>query len=134
MSKLKDVRLKPVPIVLDKPRSIYFDFNAFAELEELYGTLDNLFKAIEQPTMKDLRNILWAGLLHELPVPQTDENGKTVYYDDGKPFTVHQVGKIMYGIKDLSKVTVAVFNAIAEAMPQVGKEEAEATEAIEEKK
>jgi hypothetical protein len=119
--KLKDVRLKPVPIELDKARTVFYDFNAYAELEEQFGSLDKMFKRIEKPTLRDLQILLWAGLLHELPDPVI-EDGKNVYYDDDEPFTVRKVGKILHGINDLAKINLAVFAAIAEAMPQ-GKQE-----------
>ena len=129
---LKDVRLKPVPIELDKARTVFYDFNAYAELEEQFGSLDKMFKRIEKPTLKDLQKLLWAGLLHELPDP-VNEDGKTVYYDGNEPFTVHKVGKILHGIKDLAQINLAVFQAIAEAMPQ-GKQERVTAEEKEETK
>lgn len=119
--KLKDVKLKPVQIELDKQRTVFYDFNAYAELEEQFGSLDKMFKRIEKPTLRDLQVLLWAGLLHELPEPES-ENGKNVYYDGDEPFTVRKVGKILHGIKDLAQINLAVFEAIAEAMPQ-GKQE-----------
>lgn len=119
--KLKDVKLKPIPIVLDKPRTVFYDFNSYAELEEQFGSLDKMFKRIEKPTLRDLQVLLWAGLLHELPDP-INEDGKNVYYDGDESFTVRKVGKILHGINDLAKINLAVFTAIAEAMPQ-GKQE-----------
>lgn len=115
MSELKDVRLKPITIELDKPRTLFYDWNAFAELEEQFGSLDDMFKRMEKPTMKDLKILLWAGLLHELDEP---ENG--VYTEDGKPFTPHKVGKLLHGIKDMAKLNLSVFSAISDAMPQLG--------------
>lgn len=115
--KLKDIRLKPVPITLDKPRTVFYDFNAYAELEEQFGSLDNMFRRIEKPKLKDLQMLLWAGLLHELPDPVI-KDGKTIYYDDEEPFTVRKVGSILHGIKDLAQINFAVFTAVAEAMPQ----------------
>ncbi len=45
---LHDIREVRIPIELDKPRTLLFDLNAFAELEDKFGSL-----------------LLWAGLLHE---------------------------------------------------------------------
>lgn len=120
---LKDIRLKPVKIELDKPRSLFYDFNAFAELEEQFGSLDNMFMRMNNPTLKDLRIFLWAGLLHELDVR---EDG--TYVEDGEPFTPHKVGKILQGLKDLAKVSLKVFSAISDVMPKPGELKA-ATEA-----
>lgn len=130
--KLKDVRLNPIPVQLDRPRTILFDYNAFAELEEKFGDLDSMFASLEKPTLRDLQKILWAGLLHELPDP-VEEDGKRTYLDGDNLFTVHYVGKIINGIQDLAAINFAVVKAISEVMPNTGKLKAVVT-AMEVKK
>ena len=71
MASVRDVRPKMVPIVLDKERHLKFDLNAFAEIEEQYGSVDEAMDALEKGSIKALRVVLWAGLIHE----ELDENG-----------------------------------------------------------
>ena len=42
-----------------------FDLNAFAELEERFGSMDKAFDAMQKGSLKAARTLLWAGLLHE---------------------------------------------------------------------
>lgn len=121
--KLKDVKLKPIPIKLDKTRNIMFDWNAVAELVEIYGDTDTMFERIGRPSLKDLQTLLWASLLHELPDPEVDEKGRNVFYDDGEPFTIRRVGK-MLSFSDLTKINMAIFKQLKEIMPQPGEIEA----------
>lgn len=67
MSGAKDLKkVKPVPIELGgKQRTLLYDLNAFIELEEHYGSIDGAMEALEKGSIKALRAILWAGLLHE---------------------------------------------------------------------
>lgn len=62
---LKDIREITVPIELDKPRGLKFDLNAFAELEDKFGSMDAAFQAMQKGSLKAARTLLWAGLLHE---------------------------------------------------------------------
>lgn len=70
MSNLKDVRAKTTMIKLSDgvEREIKFTLNAMAELEDRYGSVEAAFEALEANSMKAVRCILWAGLLH------TEEN------------------------------------------------------------
>lgn len=51
-------------IELDKPRTLLFDLNAFAELEDKFGSLDQAFQKMQQGSVKATRTLLWAGLLY----------------------------------------------------------------------
>ena len=62
---LHDIREVHIPIELDKPRTLLFDLNAFAELEERFGSMDKAFDAMQKGSLKAARTLLWAGLLHE---------------------------------------------------------------------
>lgn len=44
---LRDVKPTPVTLNLDQPRSLVFDLNAFAALEDVYGSMDAAFKAMQ---------------------------------------------------------------------------------------
>lgn len=104
MGNVRDIRAKLIPIQLDKERHLKFDLNAFAELEELYGDINTAFEAMQRGSIKAIRAMLWAGLVHE------DKN-----------LTLEQVGS-MIDMSNINEVVSAISKAISEAMPQVGDE------------
>lgn len=67
MANIKSVKSKKKTITLldGVERTIRFDLNAMAELEERYGSVDNAFAELDKQSIKALRCILWAGLMHE---------------------------------------------------------------------
>lgn len=69
MANVKDVKSKPVKITLKDgvERTICFTLNAMAELEDKYGSVDEAFNQLDKNSVKALRFILWAGLMHEDP-------------------------------------------------------------------
>lgn len=109
MSNLADIRPKKIVINvpeaqlvtmnLDKERHLKFDLNAFAMLEEKYGSIDEALRKIENGSITALRFILWAGLVHEDPT-----------------LTVEDVGR-MFDIRNLSEVSKQIFEAVGAAMP-----------------
>ncbi|HYH05383.1 MAG TPA: hypothetical protein VEC37_19995 [Bacillota bacterium] len=56
-----------VPIMLDKERKLKFGYGAMIAIEDLTGDgfLDVIQELQEKPRIKTVRNILWAGLIHE---------------------------------------------------------------------
>lgn len=100
MANANDVRIKPIPITLDKPRALLYDMNAFIELEELYGDVNKAFKGLEQLKMKPIRDMIWAGLLHE------DES-----------LTPKQVGKIL-NIANLEEIALKITEALGVSLPE----------------
>jgi len=69
MANVKDVKSKTVKITLTDgvERTIKFTLNAMAELEDRYGSVDEAFKQLDNNSIKAVRCILWAGLIHEDP-------------------------------------------------------------------
>lgn len=69
MANVKDVKSKAVKITLKDgvEREIRFTLNAMAELEDRYGSVDEAFKQLDRNSIKAVRCILWAGLIHEDP-------------------------------------------------------------------
>jgi len=67
MSEVKSIIVKETPIVLDKERNLRFDLNTFANLEDIYGSIDEAMKKMEQGSVKAIRAILWSALVHEDP-------------------------------------------------------------------
>lgn len=99
MSNVQEIKIKPIPIVLDKPRTIVFDLNSFAELEEIYGSVQGVLDDMARGSIKALRLILWAGLIHE--------------DDNLKPKDVGRL--IQFG--DVDKLTDLLNNALEKAQP-----------------
>jgi len=98
-SSVRDVKFKGVEIELDKMRTLKFDLNAFAELEDAYGTVEDAMKAMEKGSIKALRAVLWSGLVHE------DEE-----------LTLKQVGS-MISISDLQNFTNKITQAVSGSVP-----------------
>ena len=93
-------------------RYVRFDLNAFAEMENAYGSMDAANEALSKGTMKDIRRILWLGLIHDQAV--LDEvTGEPVRYN----LTVYQVGKWLTptNMKDVMK---KLMDAINGSMPE----------------
>lgn len=66
MANLKDARPQITHIKLRDgiEREIIFTLNAMAELEDRYGSVDAAFEAVEKGSIKAVRLVLWAGLMH----------------------------------------------------------------------
>jgi hypothetical protein len=80
MSKLNDVRRKPIKIILEdgKERELKFTLNAMAELEDKFGSVENAFKAVENHSFKAVRTVLWAGFIHAEPTLTELEVGNLI--------------------------------------------------------
>ena len=77
-----------------------FDLNAFAELEDKFGSLDQAFQKMQQGSVKATRTLLWAGLLHE------DEN-----------LTERQVGA-MISLTNVERIMEQITEALTAALPE----------------
>jgi hypothetical protein len=98
---MNNMKIKGASIHLDKERFIVFDLNAFADLEDEFGSLDKVFKALKAGRISTIRKFLYYGLKHE------DEE-----------LTERQVGKLIT-IDALPKVQDALGVAIDNAMPEI---------------
>lgn len=103
---MNDIKIRSIPVTLDKPRNLIFDLNAFEELENLYGTLDKALKSFSEDVKKiyHLKNFLFAGLVHE------DET-----------LTPKLVGT-MIGYENLTSIVNMVWDAITNALPEPNEE------------
>ncbi|GMA48664.1 hypothetical protein GCM10025857_39740 [Alicyclobacillus contaminans] len=106
---VSDVRVKPIPITLEKERTLKYDLNAFAELEERFGTVQQAFDELQKQKLKAVRAIVWAGLIHEDP-----------------KLTERQVGS-MLSFADLTGILPAVTEAITAALPKASEDATEKT-------
>lgn len=63
------VKVRKVPVKVDigdgQERHLRYTLNAFALLEEKYGTMEKAMEALESGSIIAIRYILWAGLVHE---------------------------------------------------------------------
>ena len=80
MAKIQDMKIAPKKLTLSdgKERTVRFTLNALAELEEKYGSVDKAFEAVESNSIKAIRFILWAGLIHEEPTLTEIEVGNLI--------------------------------------------------------
>ena len=106
MSNLTAIKEKQIVVLLDKPRTLRYDLNAYAELEEKYGTVEAAMKALQEGSIRSIRTLLWAGLIHEC----MDEN-------ENYTLTVKQVGA-MIKIDDLDRITEAITSAMTDTLPE----------------
>jgi len=95
---------KAVTVKLDKQRKLKYTFNAFCELEEALGRPLASIKGNEFK-MKDLRALVWAGLLHESP-----------------GLTLEEAGDLIDKADSIEDVTDAVSRAIEAALGKKGDE------------
>jgi len=106
MSNLGDVRQKPVKITLGgQERELRFDMNAFAELEDLYGSIQAGFEALASGKFKPIRTMLWLALLHENP-----------------NLTEREVGSWI-SIGDLAEVASKLTEEFSKSLPQGAEDE-----------
>jgi len=85
-----------------KTRNLRYDFNAFVALEEALNISIAEIGALLTGSVKlrDLRAILWAGLIHE-----------------DRALTQEDVGKAIGGMQDMAALGVAVRAALEAAFP-----------------
>lgn len=98
--KIIDIRPVRYPIELDKERHLRYDLNALAEVEDAFGSMGSAFAALRQGSMKAVRCLLWAGLLHEDP-----------------DLTLHDVGALVT-MENLGTVSDAIMPAINGGIPE----------------
>jgi hypothetical protein len=109
MSKqsLEDIRQNGVKLQLGgKERTLKFDLNAFADLEEEFGDIDKAMAAMTSGSIVQIRKVLFYGLRHE------DE-----------ALTERQVGA-MITIPQLKDMTADLLAAIGQSVPDVDDEAA----------
>lgn len=96
------VRVKRIPVMLDKERNLVMDLNAFCALEQEYGSIDKAFTDMQQRNIGAIRAILWAGVLHEYP--------------EGQEPTPKEIAKFV-GMHNLQDIVQAVSGAFYNSLP-----------------
>ena len=59
------IKQKGVKIELDKERTLLFDLNTLADMEEEFGDIEAAMDSIATGKMKVIRKLLWYALRHE---------------------------------------------------------------------
>lgn len=95
-----------------KPRYIRFDLNAFAEMERLYGDMEQANEALSKGSMQDIRKIMWLGLIWDEAV--LDEiTGEPIKYN----LTPYEVGSWL-NATNMKQIVGDLTNAINASVPQ----------------
>jgi hypothetical protein len=76
-----DIKQKGIAVKLDRERHLIFDLNAFCELEERYGGIDQAMDGISKGGMKDIRYMLYLGLLNDDETLDEKKVGKLITLD-----------------------------------------------------
>lgn len=116
MAKVKEIKqnLDRVTVELGgKERVLQFDLNAFAELENKYGSIEEAMNKLMDGKMGDIRTILWAGLIHE-EVVVDEVTGEPIKYN----ITPYTVGSWITRPAMLQDVSAKIAEALGNSMPQ----------------
>lgn len=112
--ELNKVRqMNPVQMELGgKIRTFQFDMNAYAELENRFGSIEEAMKKLSAGRMTDIRLITWIALIHEEAV--LDEvTGEPIKYN----ITPYQVGSWIKSPQMLQEVIEKLSLALGMTMP-----------------
>lgn len=83
MSNLQDIRPKKPTIELGgKSYTLWFDLNAFAEIEDEFGEIDVVMTKLTKGSAKTIRALVWAGLLCNENSPSLKEVGALLTFAD----------------------------------------------------
>ena len=112
---MNNVKDKGVQLVLDKPRTLRFDFNAMIDIDEKYEGVENAIAELnaDEPgrivkVLKTIRYLVFMGLKHEDPDLTEEEVGRLLAYNKDAP----------------SKINAAIMQAFGLALPDAEEGEA----------
>lgn len=118
-SSITEVRRVPTTIELGgEERTLKYDMNAFAEIENKYGSIDAAFSSLEKGRLTDIRTLLWAGLIHDQAVLD-EKTGDVIKYN----ITPFQVGQWIENIGMLGALSGKLTDALTKDMPTVSEEQ-----------
>ena len=115
-SNLKDVRQDVGAFYIGdfngKPRYIRYDLNAFAEMEDRFGSMEMAQKRLEGGSMKDVRTILWLGLIWD-EVELDPNTGDPIRFT----ISEYQVGSWMHTL-NMKDIMIRLQSAIQGSLPE----------------
>lgn len=94
-----------------KERFIRFDLNAFAEMETKFGTMEEAQERLKGGSMKDIRTVLWLGLIWD-EVVLDEVTGEPIRYT----LSEYQVGSWLTTL-NLEEVMSKLQDAISGSLP-----------------
>lgn len=113
---LKDMRLEKGAYLIGnfdgKDRYIRFDLNAFAEMENIYGDMEQAEAKLAEGSIKEIRRILWIGLIWDEAILD-DVTGEPIGYK----ITPYQVGTWL-DTSNMSAVIKELTMAINASLPE----------------
>jgi hypothetical protein len=102
---MSNVKEMGVQLVLDKPRTLRFDFNAMIDIDEKYDGVNNAIAELnaDEPgrivkTLKTIRYLVFKGLLHEDPDLTEEEVGRLLTYNMEAPAKINDALMQAFGI------------------------------------
>ena len=103
MSNLNDAKAKTTSITLRDgvERELLYTLNALAEMEDKYGSVEEAFKALDKGSIKAVRFVIWAGLLH----------------NEAEHLTEQQVGNLI-DMQCLNDMMETVTGALNDSLPE----------------
>lgn len=115
-SNLDQVRTAPGSYYIgkfgNKERYIRFDLNAFAEMETKFGTMEEAQERLKGGSMKDIRTVLWLGLIWD-EVLLDEVTGEPIKYT----ISEFQVGSWLTTL-NLEEVMSKLQDAISGSLPE----------------
>lgn len=94
-----------------KERYVRFDLNAFAEMETKFGSMEEAQERLKGGSMKDIRTVLWLGLIWD-EVVLDEVNGEPIRYT----ISEFQVGSWLTTL-NLENVMSKLQDAISGSLP-----------------
>jgi hypothetical protein len=116
MANVKDVRqhMEPVKMFLGgRERVFQFDMNAFAELEKMFGSIDNAMDQLAKGRISDVKKILWAALIHDEVAEFDEDTGEPIKYN----ITPYQVGSWLKNPAMIQEASQKLAAAMGAGMP-----------------
>lgn len=115
MSNVQEVRQSMQAVTMElggKERTLQFDMNAFAELENRFGSIESAMNQLTKGKMNDIKLILWTSLIHE-EAELDPETGEPIKYN----ITPYQVGSWIKNPAMLQEASVRLADAMGLNMP-----------------
>ena len=114
-SNLDQIRIAPGSYFIGnfggKDRYIRFDLNAFAEMETKFGSMEEAQERLKGGSMKDIRSVLWLGLIWN-EVVLDELTGEPIRYT----ISEYQVGSWLTTL-NLEDVMAKLQDAISGSLP-----------------
>jgi hypothetical protein len=91
-----------------KVRTLRFDLNAMAELENHFGSIQDAMKGLQEGKIASMKILLWAGFLHEEVTSFDAVTGEPLSYN----ITPYQVGGWIE-MNNMASITESLGSALA---------------------